>query len=152
MLDNLVIFAAAGFALDRAHYVGDHWLQTDPQATTKHQRGWEGRRACAFHVASYSAFGALALVSLYVLGLPTHPAQLAAGLGVSAVTHYVADRRTPLRRLAALLGRDPYIEHVTVVRQPGGDADGCGPGTGMFHLDQSWHHLWVGIAAFVIAL
>jgi hypothetical protein len=152
MLDNLVVFTAAGFALDRAHYVGDHWLQTDDQATSKHKAGWEGRWACALHVASYTAAGAVALVSLYILGLPTHPAQLVAGLGVSAVTHYFADRRVPLRRLAALLGRSKYISSVTVVRTPGGKPDDCGPGTGLFHLDQSWHYVWIGVAAFVIAL
>jgi hypothetical protein len=152
MLDNLIVFAATGFALDRAHYMGDHWLQTDHQATHKGAPGREGQIACVKHVASYTVVGALWLGALLVLGLPTHPAQLLAGLGVSAVTHYIADRRTPLRRVATLLGRRPYIEQVTVVRTPGGKPDDCGPGTGLFHLDQSWHYIWIGVAAFVIAL
>lgn len=152
MLDSLVVFAATGFALDRAHHVGDHWLQTHHQATHKGLDGWKGRLACAKHVASYTAAGAIAMVGLLVLGLPTHPAQILVGLAISAVTHYFADRRVPLYQLAVLLGRYQYIRAVTVVRERDADAEESGPGTALYHLDQSWHYFWIGVAAFVMAL
>jgi hypothetical protein len=128
---------AAVFAmLYAAHQVADHWVQTQHQASTKGHAGWRGRIACAAHIATYTATAVVALLALVwrtdiVLSLwPT-----VAGLTVSAVTHYIADRRTPLRWLADKTGKDPgWLER----------------GGGLYALDQSWHVGWLAVAGLVI--
>ena len=142
-------FAAVFAALYAAHQVADHWVQTQHQADTKGDPGPAGRVACAAHVASYTAtaFGALGLLAL-ATGIDLHPAPVAVGLAVSALTHYVADRRTPLRRLAELTGSARF--HALGVPRPGRD-DNPSLGTGAYALDQSWHYAWLFIAALIIA-
>jgi hypothetical protein len=141
-------FALIYAALTAAHEVGDHWVQTSHQACTKGEPGYRGSAACAAHVATYTATGAVAvLAGARWLRLPLRGRALAAGLAISAVSHYVVDRRTPLRALAAATGSAGYIEHTTVLRRAGEAADDTGPGTGLFHLDQAWHHGWILIAA-----
>ena len=145
-------FAGVFAILYPAHLVADHWLQTHHQATTKDAVGWPGRWACASHVATHTAISLAALCLLaWHTGLPIRPVPAAIGLTVSAISHYVVDRRTPLRRLARLAGRGGYLAHATIVRKPTDDADATGPGTGLFHLDQSWHVCWLAIAALIIA-
>jgi hypothetical protein len=73
------------------------------------------------------------------LRLPVSPAWAAAGLTVSAVSHYWADRRTTLEQLAGRLGLRGFYRA------------GTGLGSGAAHLDQSFHWLWLGIAALVTA-
>ncbi|MFY1582882.1 transcriptional regulator [Micromonospora sp. WMMD734] len=131
-------FAAAFAALYAAHQVADHWVQTQPQADRKGLPGWAGRIACVAHVASYTltAVVALALVAA-ATGWRPNLLAVAAGLTVSAVSHYAADRRTPLRRLADLLGKDPHwLER----------------GGGLYALDQSWHVGWLFVAALLCAV
>jgi hypothetical protein len=72
-----------------------------------------------------------------------------AGQLVSAVTHYWADRRTTLARLADALGKGGYYR--LGAPRPGRD-DNLSLGTGAYALDQSWHWLWLGVAATVTAL
>jgi len=145
-------FAAVFVALYVAHQVADHWIQTQHQAVHKAAPGWLGRRACAGHVAAYTATALVALLALPLcLGLALDPARVVAGLLVSAVTHYAADRRTPLRRLAELLGNGGYLAAATVVRKPHGEAEHTGPGTALFELDQSFHYLFLFAAALIIA-
>lgn len=133
-------FAAVAVTLYAAHQASDYWVQTGRQAARKGLAGWPGRRACAAHVATYTltltAFLALAAWWLRLpLGLPW----AAAGLGVSAVTHYFADRRRPLERLASLAGsRDFY--HA-----------GDGLASGAAHLDQAWHWGWLFASALIIS-
>src|SRR5437763_17062634 len=94
-------FAAVFVTLFVAHRAGDNWIQTHWQAVTKGQPGWAGRLACTAHVASYTATALVALAAAVgVLGLHLDGWRTALGLAVSAVTHYIADRRTPLLRLA----------------------------------------------------
>jgi hypothetical protein len=133
-------FAATFAALYAAHQVADHWIQTQHQADTKGQPGAPGRMACAAHVASYTvtAFIALAAVCL-VTGASGSWPHLLVGLAVSAVTHYIADRRTPLRRIADATGSGSFY------RVNGGGM--CGA----YLLDQSWHIGWLFVAALVIA-
>lgn len=117
------------------HYVGDYWVQTHWQATTKGLPGWTGRRACATHVLSYSLLmgGALAAVDA-TQHLGVGAGRLVAGLLVSAGTHYVADRRAPLRRLALAVGKDPeWLDN-----------------GGLPLLDQAWHIGWLAVAAAVV--
>lgn len=140
-------FAAACAVLTAAHEVGDYWVQRDAEAVAKGRQGHEGRAACARHVASYTATQALALVAAdrgLRLGLDWRRA--AAGLAVSAVTHYLADRSggrwqeegpsTWLVRLARRKGSEEWLRR---------DA-GAGP-----LLDQAWHKGWIAVAAAVTA-
>ncbi|WP_420124367.1 transcriptional regulator [Nakamurella sp.] len=131
-------FAAAFAALYAAHQVADHWVQTQRQADRKGLPGWAGRIACAAHVASYTLTAAVALTLVAAAtGWRPNLLAVAAGLAVSAVSHYVADRRTPLRRLADLLGKDPaWLER----------------GGGLYALDQSWHVGWLFVAALIVAV
>ncbi|MEV0766534.1 transcriptional regulator [Nocardia sp. NPDC050435] len=138
--DQAAIFAAVAITWLVAHQAGDYWVQSDHQAAHKGGPGWAGRRACAAHVATYTATqaGALALVA-WVLGLALDPLQVAAGLAISAGTHYIADRRTPLRRLAGWAGHGGFY------------ARGTGLASGAAYLDQSWHWVWIGVGALVAA-
>jgi hypothetical protein len=123
-------------ALYAAHMVADHWVQTQHQVDHKGTPGWGGRWACAKHVITYTATAWLALQALAVVtGWRPSPWPLVAGLAVSAVTHYIADRRTPLRAMAMGLGKDPHwLVH----------------GGGLYALDQSWHIGWLFVAALVV--
>lgn len=143
------VFAAAYVALHVSHSVADYWVQTDHQAAHKGLPGWAGRLACARHVASYLATQAVALAGVVVvLDLPVDVGSAAAGLAVSGVTHYIADRRAPLLRLAQALGMSGFVR--LGVPRPGHDDAPC-LGSGPAALDQSWHHLWIGVAALLIA-
>ncbi|RSS38913.1 hypothetical protein EF906_20055 [Streptomyces sp. WAC08241] len=140
-------FAASYAVLTAAHEVGDYWAQQDRDAVAKGRPGREGRLACARHVASYTAVQALALVAANRgLGLRLDWRRAAAGLAVSAVTHYLADRSaghwqetepsTRLVRLAHRKGSAGWLQ-----RDPG-----AGP-----LLDQAWHKGWIAVAAAVAA-
>lgn len=130
-------FAATFVTLYVAHQVADHWIQTQHQADCKGLPGWSGRIACAAHVGTYTAAALFALAALrWSLDLNLAPGQVFAGLLISAVTHYIADRRVPLRRAADALGKNPgWLEN----------------GGGMYTLDQSFHYLFLFVAALVIA-
>lgn len=144
-------FAAAFAALHAAHGVGDQWAQTSAQSCDKGSPGWAGRRACAGHVASYTAVGGVALAAVAaVAGVRLRPGRVAAGLAFSAVTHYVLDRREPLRALARRAGKADYLAWGTVVRKAGEKQEEAGPGTAPFHLDQSAHTACLFIAALII--
>ncbi|WP_371480553.1 hypothetical protein [Kitasatospora sp. NBC_00315] len=137
---------AASYALFRAAAdVADHWIQSDHQATVKGQHyhtdgqsSAAGRRACAAHVAAYTATqaGALLLGS-HVLGIRLKPGPVVAALAVSAVTHYVADRREPLRRLADATGKSAFVR----LADHGMNGAYC--------LDQAWHHAFETAAAVI---
>lgn len=142
-------FAAVAVALFAAHQVADHIVQTDYQARTKGAPGWVGRLACARHVVTYTATAAAALGALWlVLGLRLPLWQTAAGLLVSAVSHYIADRREPLRRFALAIGLTGFWALGTP--RPGRD-DNPSLGTGAYAIDQAWHHGWLFITALIIA-
>ncbi|MBO4205282.1 DUF3307 domain-containing protein [Micromonospora echinofusca] len=134
--DLVAAFAAVFIALYAAHQVGDHWIQTQHQATCKGAPGRRGRVACAAHVVTYTATAVVALaVTAVTLGLALDPGQTVAGLAVSGVSHYVIDRRRPLRRLADWLGKDPaWLER----------------GGGLYALDQSAHVGFLFAAALVV--
>ena len=146
------LFAATFIALYAAHMVGDHWVQTGHQAAHKGDPGAAGRRACAWHVYTYTWTALVFLIAMGVTldtSLPTW--QVAAGLTVSAVTHYIADRRTPLKRIASWLsriGKDGFYQ-LGAPRE--GKDDNPTLGTGAYALDQSWHIAWLFIAALIMA-
>ena len=135
------VFAAVFAAYAAGHQVGDYWVQTNGQAARKGLPGWPGRCACAAHVATYTLTlaGCLAL-AWWWLTLPLSLPWPACGLAVSAVTHYFADRRRPLERLAGLIpGKLGFWRA------------GDGLASGAAHLDQAWHWWWLFAAALVTA-
>jgi hypothetical protein len=136
-----VVFAVVFAALAAGHGVGDYWIQTNDQAAAKGQPGWPGRRACAAHVATYTlTLAACLALAWWRLALPLSLPQAAAGLMVSAVSHYFADRRRPLQRLAGLIpGKLAFWR------------SGTGLASGAAHLDQAWHWWWLFAAALVAA-
>lgn len=138
-LDTAATFAAVFAALSAAHAVGDHWSQQHEDAQRKGLPGWEGRWACLRHVLSYlaTAVAALVLTGLYI-GLELDLVATAAGLAVSGISHYVADRREPLRRIADALGKREFYQV---------NSNGI---CGSYLLDQSWHigfTLWAALIA-----
>ncbi|MEU4898234.1 transcriptional regulator [Streptomyces sp. NPDC044780] len=150
------VFAAVFVALFIGHSVGDHWTQTQCQSDDKGLPGWTGRLACLRHVLTLTLTKAAVLAPVVaLLHLPVTTAGLTVGLGVDAATHYWADRRTTLAKLAKLLRKTPFYtlgtaahEHapVTAKGKPAAHL-----GTGAYALDQSWHILWLGAAALAIA-
>jgi hypothetical protein len=135
-----VTFAAAFAVFGAGHYAGDYLVQTHGQAMHKGGPGWAGRRACASHVATYTAvLAAFLALAAWRLALPVSPGRAAAGLTLNAVTHYFADRRTPLARLAKRAGKDGFWN------------SGEGLASGAAHIDQAWHWLWLFAAALITA-
>ncbi len=149
-------FAAAFVALYIAHTVGDHWVQSPGQNASKGEPGWTGRLACGRHVLGLTLTKTVVLVPVVlVLGLPMSALGLVVGLGLDAASHYWADRRTTLARLARTCGKAELYSLGTAAH-PDGPATAEGEpaailGTGSYALDQSWHMLWLGVAALIIA-
>lgn len=145
---TMTMFAAAYIALYASHQLGDYWVQTPLQAEFKSKPGSLGRRACAWHVATYGVTQLVFLLIVrnliggwgYLPGVTVDTqfslTGLFVGLGISLVTHYVADRRWPLRWLAERLGKGDYWDQEGAAAQ----------------LDQSWHTTWLFVAAFAIAV
>jgi hypothetical protein len=127
-------FADVAVLLFAGHWVGDYWVQTSWQAATKPQRDAEGRTACALHVTTYTITLAVFLLLGAALHLPYTLAGVFIALAVSAVTHYFADRRFPLRKLASLIGSEGYWDN------------GGAP-----FLDQAWHLGWLTVCAVLVA-
>lgn len=142
-------FAVVTIVLLIAHEFGDHWTQTQWQATNKHLRNALGRRACAAHVLAYTIGTTLAVLGVWLwLRLPISPAGLLAGQLISAITHYLIDRRFMLERLTQFgvfeqTGRHSFYQ--LGQPRPGHD-DNAVLGTGAYALDQSLHKLCLGMA------
>lgn len=159
---------AIGLALYAGHHVGDYWVQTDHQAQHKGQEGSAGVIACAMHVGTYTLTQAVFLgVTAWVADFRWNVWAFLAGLTVSAVSHYLADRREYgiMFRIARLLPGKARFLTLGVPRDLVVDAglgsgwksstvklDNPSLGTGAWALDQSWHIFWgVFVAALVIA-
>ncbi|WP_434094584.1 transcriptional regulator [Streptomyces jumonjinensis] len=149
-------FAAVFVALYIGHSVGDHWVQTSCQAAAKGGSGWSARLACGKHVLGLTLTKALVLAPVALaLDLTLSAAGLLLGFGIDAATHYWADRRTTLAKLAAVCGKTEFLtlgtpahplHPVTAEGKPAATL-----GTGAYALDQSWHYLWLGVASLIIA-
>lgn len=122
-----------------AHHLGDYWIQTHTQARTKGERTPAGRRACAAHVATYTAgsvltvAGASAALDLRL----SWRSQLLAQV-ISAGTHYWLDRRWTVDGLARIL--DPLTGKSTYLAEGGAPL-----------LDQSAHLVCLAVASLVAA-
>lgn len=143
------VFAAVFVALYAAHHVSDHWVQTHAQALAKGGPGWAGRLACARHVVSMTIIKVILLtLTASITGIPVTLWHAVIGLVLDAVSHYWADRRTTLARLAARTGKTPY--YALDAPRPGHD-DNVTTGTGAYHLDQAFHIAFLWAAALIIA-
>jgi hypothetical protein len=149
-------FAAVFVALFVGHSVGDHWVQTSVQSGDKGKPGWVGRLADTRHVLGLTITKGVALVAVVaLLDLTVSVLGIAAGLAVDAVTHWWADRRSTLAWLAKVTGKGEFYSLGTgahpahPVTAKGGPAAHLG--TGAYALDQSFHHLWLLVAALIIA-
>ncbi|WP_327285469.1 transcriptional regulator [Streptomyces sp. NBC_01205] len=148
-------FAAVFVALYVAHSVGDHWVQTSRQSADKGKPGWTGRLADTRHVTSLTATKLAVLLPVaLLLDLDLSLFGLLAGLGVDAVTHWWADRRSTLAWLAKVTGKTEFyglgtgshpLHPVTAEGKPAAHL-----GNGSYALDQSFHHLWLLVAALLI--
>jgi hypothetical protein len=140
-------------ALYAAHQVGDHWVQTGYQAAVKGKDGWEGRRACAAHVATLTAVKAAALAAVHVAGHRLHPRRAAVALAADAVSHYLADRRShyPQRGLVKLAGLTGRGDFWLLGMPREGRDDNPVLGTGGYALDQAFHTGCLWIAALACA-
>lgn len=136
-------------ALFAAHQVADHHVQRSSQAQAKGLPGVEGRAACVQHVASYTATAAVAVAAASCVTRTRLPVgRTLAGLALSAVSHYVIDRREPLRRWAEWTGHAGFYQ--LGMPRPGRD-DNPSLGTGAYALDQSAHIGFLYLAALIIA-
>lgn len=155
MTSKAAVFAANFAALYVAHQWADHAIQRGQDALTKQNPGPEGAKACARHVGSYTATTAAvtALVN-HGLGIRVSWRAWAVGQALSAGTHYFADRGmgegAPFRAVVRAIGNEGLVDHCGVVRADG--LKDTGPGTGRYALDQAWHTLWLGVAAYVTAV
>ncbi|HSA50861.1 MAG TPA: hypothetical protein VLH10_12235 [Yinghuangia sp.] len=157
------VFAAL-LGLTRAgSAIGDFWVQNDfcarvkgaaddapvtyedPGTGEKTTHGTaDGRKACLHHCLTYTATQAVVVgLGARALRIRIRPAAAVAALGVSGVTHYIADRRVPgrgvLERLAAKTGKSGFYKLAAAGMN------------GAFHLDSSWHHGWETVAALIAA-
>lgn len=143
-------FAALSTAMSAAHYLGDYLLQRSCDAQRKGEAGGAGHRACASHVASYTAAQLVAVAAVAKLtGLRLRPGAVLAGAAVSAGTHYVADRRPAFKRITTALGKGEFYD--LGAPRPGHD-DNPTLGTGAHFMDQAWHHVFNAVASAVMAL
>ncbi|GAA2572690.1 MULTISPECIES: transcriptional regulator [Streptomyces] len=157
------VFAAVFIALYVAHSVGDHWVQTSHQAAhkgendrTPGQSSRAGRIACTLHVIGLTITKGIALAAVVlVLDLPVTVIGVVAGLGVDAASHWWADRRSTLAWLAKVTGKTEFLSLGTPAHaaHPVTAEGTYAPtlGTGAYALDQSFHHLFLGVAALLIA-
>ncbi|PNE41614.1 transcriptional regulator [Streptomyces noursei] len=149
-------FAATFAILYVAHSVGDHWVQTSCQSADKGKPGWTGRLADTRHVATLTVTKlALLLPVAALLDLRFSVLGLVLGLGVDAVTHWWADRRSTLAWLAKVTDKTEFYSLGTANHSAHPVTAGGKPaahlGTGAYALDQAFHHLWLLIAAVLIA-
>jgi hypothetical protein len=134
-----MVFVVALVVLLVAHQVGDHVVQTDHQAGGKAGAGWAAARAMAGHLAAYHTTAVVVLVGTFaLLDLPLTWAGATAGIGFSAATHALLDRRWPVRAILRTT-RSPKF------------AATLAPVCGMYAADQALHQLALLVSALLIA-
>lgn len=175
---NIAQVAAAallGLGYLIAHNVADHWVQTGWEAANKGRKDATGRAACLSHVVTYTfTLAAVACALILIFHLPITWRGLIAGLAISAVTHYWADRRFTLEKLTQLLGKHDFyklgqprdVKAYQYTRKSGDTGpslairpsevavdpipwDNPSLGTGAYALDQAWHWFFILVATTV---
>ncbi|MFF2548355.1 hypothetical protein ACFVUY_38160 [Kitasatospora sp. NPDC058063] len=148
--------ARAAFILGLARAgakVGDHITQSSRDAVVKAATDdapitYKGRRygtragriACLRHSFTYTATQAAVIgVGARVLGVPLPAGRLLAALAVTGGSHYLIDRREPLRRAADALGKGEFYRL------------NSGGMNGSYLIDQSVHHLIEALACLIPA-
>lgn len=175
---DLALFSTLGTTFDLFHEAGDHWFQPGWAAINERRYGQHlvyldgtetaaefrpdqiavtntglGQLACTCHVAIYTAGQLTVTIAVTrALGYRVPLAALATGTVINATTHWLLDRGKPLRLAARFLGREQYIDEVTVVRKPGAEADVYGAGTASNEMDRAGHRLCGLIAAVVMTV
>lgn len=145
MLADIAVTIWAG------HRLGDFWLQTSAMAKGKGGTGWSARWYCVQHVLVLTAVKAVFLLTALVVadvGVGVSVGRMALALAVDAVSHYVLDRREPVRKVAKALGNEGFY-HMGRPR-PGHD-DQEHLGTGAHALDQAAHFVFAWVAALIVA-
>ncbi|MFI6026380.1 hypothetical protein [Amycolatopsis magusensis] len=142
----MALFAALHATFTDVHPFCDQWIQFPTDAVAKGLPGRKGAKHCARHVGTYTAGQVAASVAVTrALGVRMPLRAVAAGAVINAVTHYVIDRREPLKAAARFVGKSGYVEHATVQRREG-VVDESGPGTALTELDQAAHRV-IGVLA-----
>lgn len=177
---GLALLGALAATFDLVHGVLDQWCQPMWAAEHKRKRGRQlvrlrtgtpvdattpdngdvvvtadglGRAGATLHVAAYTAGQVAATLAVTrALGLRLPARALLAGVAVNALTHWVLDRGHSVVTMAGWLGKQDYVSGCTVVRRPGASADGWGPGTAGFELDQSAHRAFGWVAAVLMTV
>lgn len=149
------LFATVFIALFCGHHIGDFWAQTHHQAITKGKPGPEGRQACTHHVMSLTATkAAIMLAVCATTGVRPTILGLLIGFTVDASSHWWADRRFTLSRLAHSIGKGDFY-NLGGPDSPDRPVTATGAwapttGTGAIALDQSWHIAWLLVTAIII--
>ncbi|MGY3515101.1 DUF3307 domain-containing protein [Micromonospora sp. PTRAS2] len=142
MLVSAIVFAVVAATFSAGHQVADHVFgQSDKQAAHKAAPGWDGWRHLLGHVVAYHLVVAVMLaiaIAIVALGLPVTVVGLVAGLGFSAVSHAILDRRWPVRWLLIHTGSPDF-------------ADRQAPICGMYLADQSLHAACLWVSALLVA-
>jgi hypothetical protein len=122
------------------HGYADHIGQRHEDARDKGEPGWKGRAACARHIVDLTVtkLAALALAGA-ATGIRLSPGRVTVAMALDTASHYVIDRRTPLRRLAKALGKSDFYAL--------GDPKAAPCGTGAYAMDQAIHDLAMFLAA-----
>lgn len=145
-------FAVVYLALYTGHSVGDHWIQTGHQSATKGNPGKEGRTACLRHVLTLTGTKFIVLaVSWATLRMDLSILAVLGGLTLDAVSHYWADRRFTLEKLAARLKKGGFY-NLGADTSHRNSPDGSHIGTGKYALDQSFHVLFIFLTAIICTL
>lgn len=163
-LRGIAIFGALLATFGEMHPFCDLFVQSSKDATTKGRPGWQGRRACAHHVATYTATQyAAAEAVTRALGAPVPIGPMLAGQALTAISHYMIDRRTLFTKVirSRLVGKTEFLDYAHVLR-PGANPgvrdvhghpvylnDAGGPGTAYMELDQAAHR-FLGVASALI--
>ncbi|MFC7547170.1 DUF3307 domain-containing protein [Plantactinospora sp. GCM10030261] len=138
-MTTAIVFAVITAVLIPAHHLADHIVQTDSDASHKADPGWDGWRHLLAHVTTYHLTVAVMLtITITLLDLPVTAVGLTAGLGFSAVTHALLDRRWTVRLILRHTGSADFAERQT-------------PICGMYLADQSLHHTCLWASALLIA-
>lgn len=148
-------FAATFAVLYAAHMVGDHWIQTHPQSQAKGGAGWRARLADLRHVASLTLTKVVLLLLAWAVVDLRVTVWIVPALLIDAASHYWADRRSTLLWLAGAMDRlypgFGKVQFATLGTPRPGRDDNPSIGTGLYSLDQSWHVLWLFVAALIAA-
>lgn len=145
---DYAVVAAVFVVLYVAHMLGDHFVQTHPQACGKGANTSVGAKLCAQHVATLTGTKAVFLLLMWLAtDIPLYPTTLVIGFAVDAGSHYMIDRRFRFAAFCEKIGKGEFYR-LGSPRE--GRDDNVTLGTGAYALDQSAHIMWLFLAALII--